>query len=175
LQNEKFFFSFIVFMFFCWFMVLLLFAALICVVASSNWVLTPFGHRLRQCVVQASSVEVWRGNLLLDGKTRFAVPPECHSESSWKRSGSARRGKQQQANITCGSLPCDDWLSNAGSLTPQTWRGFSGDYLVPSLPQNDFGQTLFYFLGLENTNGIARSGPNRVILQPVLTYGNGVF
>ncbi len=55
----------------------------------------------------------------------------------------------------------------------QTFRGFAADYFVPLLPSVNAGQTLFYFIGLENTDEIARHGPNRVILQPVLTFGNG--
>jgi hypothetical protein len=50
-------------------------------------------------------------------------------------------------------------------------------YTVPDTPPaGDKGQTLFWFIGAENTDGLPRhggfSGPNgRTILQPVLTYG----
>jgi hypothetical protein len=78
------------------------------------------------------------------------------------------------ANYTCNALPCNDWMDNAGwQDTTATLRAFSGVYQAPQLPASSAGQTLFYFLGLENTDGLARHGPNRVILQPVLTYGNG--
>jgi hypothetical protein len=53
--------------------------------------------------------------------------------------------------------------------------GFSATYTVPGTPPGDAdnGQTLFYFIGAENTDGTPRHGANgdgRTILQPVLTY-----
>ena len=53
--------------------------------------------------------------------------------------------------------------------------GFSADYLVPATPKaTGPGQTLFYFIGAENTDGVPRHGQpppsGRAILQPVLTY-----
>lgn len=54
--------------------------------------------------------------------------------------------------------------------------GFSTVMSVPSTPAKADAQTLFYFPGAENTDGIPRHGDgnppsSRAILQPVLTYG----
>ena len=82
------------------------------------------------------------------------------------------------SNITCSSLPCNNWIDNAGwqqlkGATPI--GGFSADYLVPATPaKRGPGQCLFYFIGAENTDGQPRHGQpppsGRAILQPVLTY-----
>eukprot|EP00729_Bicosta_minor_P021281 gene21281-12962_t len=72
---------------------------------------------------------------------------------------------------TCDSLPCNNWVDNAGMMT-----GMSSVYSVPETPPNGTGsgQTLFYFIGAENTDGTPRGGQpppsGRAILQPVLTF-----
>ena len=73
---------------------------------------------------------------------------------------------------TCDTLPCNSWIDNAGLWThPQSIGGFSSEYTVPQTPLVSAGQTLFWFIGAENTDGLPRhgnySGPNgRTILQP---------
>jgi len=64
----------------------------------------------------------------------------------------------------------DGWLDNAGYYPPSQVDTFSGDYLVPPDPANDASQVLFYFIGTENF----QSGIQVSILQPVLTWGNGI-
>ena len=83
---------------------------------------------------------------------------------------------------TCATLPCNNWIDNAGyMLDPPDAGPFIGGFStimsVPGTPkQPNGGQTLFYFPGAENTDGTPRTGggspgPDRAILQPVLTYG----
>jgi hypothetical protein len=47
----------------------------------------------------------------------------------------------------------------------------SATYVTPDTPKQPHdSQTLFFFIGAENTNGTARAGTNVAILQPVLTF-----
>ena len=78
---------------------------------------------------------------------------------------------------TCDTLPCNNWIDNAGSMdTSRIIGGMSSTYVVPGTPPKGDtpGQVLFYFIGAENTNGTPRTGQpppsGRAILQPVLTY-----
>ena len=64
------------------------------------------------------------------------------------------------------------WQQSSGA-TPI--GGFSATYNVPATPAaRGPGQTLFYFIGAENTDGQPRHGQpspsGRAILQPVLTF-----
>ncbi len=155
---------------------LLVVVAVLSVAAASEFVATPFGLRLRQCVTTASVVheQAEPGVLLLDRRVRTVVPAVCRTEASWQRAPKTRTAPWGPDNYTCASLPCNDWLDNAGWMDEKaTLRGFAGIYMPPQLPAVSAGQTIFYFLGLENTDDVARHGHNRVILQPVLTYGNG--
>ena len=58
----------------------------------------------------------------------------------------------------------------------KTIGGMSSIMTVPNSPPKGFqpAQTLFYFIGSENTDGMPRHGApppsGRAILQPVLTY-----
>jgi len=69
-----------------------------------------------------------------------------------------------------GGLPADGWLDNAGYYPPGRVSSFDGFYTVPGSPPTDGSQVLFYFIGAENF----QSGVGVTILQPVLTWGNGI-
>ncbi len=76
---------------------------------------------------------------------------------------------------TCDALPCNNWMDNAGSMdTERIVGGMRATYLTPATPLNATAQTLFFFLGAENTDGRPRHGQpppsGRSILQPVLTF-----
>ena len=78
---------------------------------------------------------------------------------------------------TCDSLPCNNWIDTAGYMTGDTLiGGMSSVMTIPKSPPHGFqpAQTLFYFIGSENTDGQPRHGDpppsGRAILQPVLTY-----
>ena len=66
------------------------------------------------------------------------------------------RRRRQAGSITCDSLPCNNWIDNAGWQQPTgatAIGGFSSNYVVPATPKKPWGtgQTLFYFIGAENT------------------------
>ena len=161
-------------------MIVVLFAAF----ALAQFVPTPFGLRRRECVLQlkegeshvheeaGSALRVEGVDSLTNAKTSriVKVPNVCHNEGSWAKQ-LLRAPAWGPNNYTCSSLPCNDWCDNAGFMDGATGnkhlRGFSGDYVAPDLPVNQNNQVLFYFLGLENTDGLGRHGPNRVILQYV--------
>jgi len=64
----------------------------------------------------------------------------------------------------------DGWLDNAGYWPTNYINSFQGNYLVPPNPADDSSQVLFYFIGAENLV----NGQNLSIVQPVLTWGNGI-
>jgi hypothetical protein len=135
---------------------------------------TPFGVRDVGCTLEVphgTFVDEDEHGLLLShplhGTWRHKAPMGC---------GQNNKVPPASSNITCASLPCNNWIDNAGwqqseSSTPI--GGFSAKYLVPATPTKS-GQTLFYFIGAENTDGRPRHGQpppsGRAILQPVLTY-----
>jgi len=137
---------------------------------------TPFGPVEDGCTVEVPHGthvdEDDHGNLVLShpalGTWRHAAPSHCRAPPR----------RPAASNVTCDSLPCNNWIDNAGwqqatGATPI--GGFSANYLVPASPtERGKGQTLFYFLGAENTDGTPRHGQpapsGRAILQPVLTF-----
>jgi hypothetical protein len=151
-----------------------------------NMVITPFGRRLRQCVLEVESgshIHEHGDNLLitreLDGRIissyEHIVPAECHTDGfveKQKQTMAEKRKAQKYQNLGESPVP-DGWLDNAGAY-PLGQAGnishFSGLYTVPGDPAQDNGQVLFYFIGMQDNNY-----PSAVnIIQPVLTWGNGV-
>ena len=141
--------------------------------------ITPFGSVEPGCsleVPHGTHVDEDGEGLILSHPTlgvwRHKAPEHCQSplrERLFSTDGS---------NVTCGSLPCNNWIDNAGWQQPKGATpigGFSATYLVPATPTAKApNQCLFYFLGAENTDGLPRHGQpppsGRAILQPVLTY-----
>jgi len=139
---------------------------------------TPFGERPAECVLEVphgSRVEEHPDGtaaLLItttDGaQYRHATPLTCLKEKASKPMTSSISDCPDR---TCNSLPCNDWIDNAGNMNTTTFIGsMSAQYVTPEGPGRAGDQTLFYFIGAENTNGCPRSGNNLAILQPVLTY-----
>lgn len=145
-------------------------------------VVTPFGVRPRECVLEVPSgsvVEETEGEAVrvtLGGKSWQHTPsPRCQNLSSSYSPASSPDPSCQNPPCTCSALPCNNWIDNAGSMNMQRYiGGMSATYLTPGTPPHDNGQTLFYFIGAENTDGTPRGGQpppsGRAILQPVLTY-----
>lgn len=150
---------------------------------------TPFGMRNAECVVEVPSgtiVEEGDGGLHLThtalGTWFHKTPSTCMSEQSGGNQPERSSGGNQSCNsppCTCDSLPCNNWIDNAGFMLPEGSAfigGMSSIYSVPGTPPSTTGpgQCLFYFIGAENTDGSPRSGQpppsGRAILQPVLTY-----
>jgi len=145
--------------------------------ASTAHVATPFGLVAEGCTLEVphnTLVEELEDGLALShpqlGSWRYRTPVHCGAET-----GAPARASTP---ITCTSLPCNNWIDNAGWQQPAGATpigGFSSKYLVPATPSaRGPGQTLFYFIGAENTDGLPRHGQpppsGRAILQPVLTF-----
>lgn len=124
------------------------------------------------------------------GETLHKVAPVCQEERyqpvqraaprvpTWGEkcdlNSTAQACRCNSAPCTCNSLPCNSWMDNAGFWThPQKIGGMSSVYTAPKSPPTAGGQTQFWFIGTENTDGLPRHGQpgaGRTILQPVLTY-----
>jgi len=152
---------------------------------AQNLVITPFGRRLRQCVLEVESgshVYEHGDNLRitreLNGQVlssyEYVVPAECHTDGfveKQRETMSTKRRANKYKRLGESPVP-DGWLDNAGAY-PLGQAGnishFSGLYTVPGDPASDAGQVLFYFIGMQDNNYAAVN-----IIQPVLTWGNGV-
>jgi len=142
-------------------------------------VLTPFGLRSKDCVIEVPS-----GSTVIPGdadtliiKTPatdtssesvqyFKVPPHCGDDIEGIRQNRIQRRNQESVLIN-GWLDYVGWYPPAGENSLNT---FTSTYVVPNDPQNNKGgQVLFYFIGMQDNDS-----PTAVnILQPVLTWGNG--
>jgi len=139
---------------------------------------TPFGLRPKQCVHRAVgsnvNIKAVKGGVELHhpNGTVFFLPElaECveYDAQIQMERMKQRELRQRHRNNTNG-LPGDGWLDNAGYYPPSTVSSFDGFYTVPGSPGGG-SQVLFYFIGTENF----QSGVGVTILQPVLTWGNGI-
>lgn len=147
-----------------------------------DFLVTPFGMRPRECVLEVPSgavVEETEGETVrvTVGETSWehTPSPRCRNLSTSFSSTGLSDPSCQKPPCTCSALPCNNWIDNAGSMNMKRFiGGMSATYLTPGTPPRDNGQTLFYFIGAENTDGTPRGGQpppsGRAILQPVLTY-----
>jgi hypothetical protein len=131
------------------------------------------GLRPEQCVHEVDSgshikeveggVEVHHRN----GSMRFLPAlEECIQDIAQRMEARSKMGLQ-------GGLPrlgADGWLDNAAYTPTKNVQEFTADYTVPQNPPSDTGQVLFYFIGSENFQTTVKVS----ILQPVLTWGNGL-
>ena len=154
---------------------------------------TPFGMRHKECIIEAPSgatVDENATHLIVTdtaGVVTTHLPhSKCTSTAStatlpsphFPTTATTPTNTDPSCNsppCTCNALPCNNWIDNAGSMDlKQIIGGMSATYLTPQTPHNSSGQTLFYFIGAENTNGTPRQGQpppsGRAILQPVLTF-----
>jgi len=149
---------------------------------AQNLVITPFGRRLRQCVLEVESgshIYEHGDNLRITRESGssydFVVPAECHTDGfveMQKEKMAMKKRRANRKNLGLDPVP-DGWLDNAGAY-PLGQAGnishFSAIYTTPGDPASDQGQVLFYFIGMQDNNY-----PSSVnIVQPVLTWGNGV-
>jgi len=138
--------------------------------AVSALIPTPFGLRPEQCHHKVPS----GSRLENTGEGVFVQPPNAEGYLlpalkecvDFNMEYLHSRSLQKRPN----ALWQDGWLDNAGYYPPTQVEKFTGDYLVPPDPKNDASQVLFYFIGTENF----QSGIQVSILQPVLTWGNGI-
>jgi hypothetical protein len=141
--------------------------------------LTPFGLRPAACVLEVESgatIEEVEGGVKVTTKIngllheRFvASAPECHQDNIVPRYLAMK--KHPHHEIGAGEI--NGWLDNAGWYPPageNNLLSFTSTYTIPGNPPDPTGQVLFYFIGTQDN-----AYPNAVnILQPVLTWGNGV-
>ena len=156
--------------------------------AQATFVATPFGLRHKDCILEvpngATVDQDDVGVRITDVNGVTTSHPPCTNPTPPTIENSVRTRRAvhhtdpscNEPPCTCTTLPCNNWIDNAGSMDVATpIGGMSATYLTPSTPMNGTKQqTLFFFIGAENTDGIPRHGQpppsGRAILQPVLTY-----
>jgi len=159
--------------------------SLFSVLAYTEIVITPFGPRPSECVLEVPS-----GSYVIPGEgdqlvinipaigdqpeqvKYYKAPPHCGDDISAiieKRAMKRSFRSQPPSNVseTNGWLDYVGWYPPAGQ---NNLVSFTSTYVVPENPGNANGkQVLFYFIGMQDNDS-----PNAVnILQPVLTWGNG--
>ena len=173
---------------------LFIFAGLLSVATAADWLIVPGGHRRAECVHGVSNnahVEAHPDGssaILVTtpegASSRHEVAAICHTAESWRHpdAGQAKQriiGSPPSCNVspcTCDALPCNNWIDNAGYFEMTKGIGaMNAQYVTPGTPRTpNNNQTLFYFIGAENTDGLPRHGnpppSGRAILQPVLTF-----
>jgi len=139
-------------------------------------VITPYGVRPKACVIELESGDLYQEvpegvkiSSKVDGVVheRIIVPaPECHQDNIVERLKTRHQQKQS------GAFPINGWLDNAGWYPPTGENNvyqFTSTYTIPGNPAQNAGQVLFFFIGTQDNDAAAVN-----ILQPVLTWGNGL-
>jgi len=141
--------------------------------------ITPFGIRPAACVLEVesgSTIEEVEEGVKVTTKIngiiheKIVVPaPECHEDNIVPKYLAMK--KERHAEV--GAFPINGWLDNAGWYPPtgeNNLYSFTSTYTIPGNPPDPVGQVLFFFIGMQDN-----AYPTAVnILQPVLTWGNGV-
>mmetsp|Transcript_82231 Transcript_82231/g.167499 ORF Transcript_82231/g.167499 Transcript_82231/m.167499 type:complete len:306 (-) Transcript_82231:71-988(-) len=169
---------------------LLIVALIACVGwASATEKLTPLGPRPAQCVHRVpagSHIEPVDGGVWVHAPdmTHTWLPelPECVEDMKLRakamRAGAALRNSslfaaaEKMGEIVPSPESALGWLDYTTYVPPSTQHlaTFTGYYTVPGNPSDTTGdEVLFYFIGTENINQ-----QDVAILQPVLTWGNGL-
>jgi hypothetical protein len=111
---------------------------------------TPFGE-----VADGCTVSVPHGTHVEEGTDGLLLSHPTLGEWEHKRPAHCTSLPSRAAPVTCSSLPCNNWIDNAGWMQPNATRpigGFSATYSVPATPSaRGPGQTLFYFIGVRDT------------------------
>jgi len=136
-------------------------------------VLTPYGPRPKACVLEVPSgsriIEEEGGVRVrhADGEFFYAAAQECHEDNAVGKYLEAKEKKQVPGLGTVnGWLDYTGWYPPAGE---NNLDSFTSTYTVPGNPTSNTGQVLFYFIGIQDN-----AYPSVNILQPVLTWGNGL-
>jgi len=152
----------------------------------SDVMITPFGIRPRQCILQVPS-----GSHIYDDhpdglrvvspvpdsdrteETIHVVDPICHQDNIVEKMMN-RRKRRAGADSGADAFPINGWLDYGGWYPPSGQNNldsFVSTYTTPGDPSLPNGsEVLFYFIGMQNN-----AYPLAVnIVQPVLTWGNGV-
>jgi len=161
---------------------ILLFAALVSCIQDDK-VLTPYGYRPRQCVMEVPSGSLV-GTDPATGKLRvesplgestvvkmFDSPPECAEDIQDIYTRMVLKKKMKPTNATA-PFPINGWLDYTGWYPPtgqSNLQKFTSTYTIPNNPTTSTPQTLFYFIGMQDNDNSEYLN----IIQPVLTWGNG--
>jgi len=143
----------------------------------TDFVLTPHGYRYPECVLQVPSgakvtedgpnlkisLPLEAGQLAATEKL-YAVPKSCQTDIQ-----DIKRIMASNNN----SININGWLDYGGWYPPGSQsdlHSFTSTYTIPQDPTDKTGgQTLFYFIGMQDNDSPAYLN----IIQPVLTWGNG--
>jgi len=164
-------------LFICLF-IAVVFSAEITTIDGVDYVLTPYGYRLKQCVMEVPSGSFVSPDV--NGKLRvespvgsstvvksFEVPAECDEDLN--RLYKERVMRAQSNNV---GFPINGWLDYGGWYPPSkqsNLQKYTSTYTIPNNPTTATPQTLFYFIGMQDN-----AQPSYLnIIQPVLTWGNG--
>jgi len=142
------------------------------VLSQAKLVPTPFGLRPEICVTR----DVPSGSRIEEGEEAVLIyhpTGEIHKIPKHQECIDYHNDWLLNTNISkVGPRANDGWLDNAYWYPPAAdqVKSFTGNYLVPPNPQTNSNQVLFYFIGAVNY----QSTVVETILQPVLTWGNGL-
>jgi len=138
-------------------------------------VLTPFGYRPEECVLQVptGATVTPNGKELLIRIPATETTPESLSTYLAPDVCSNDIEDIYNKNVLKAPTETNGWLDYVGWYPPNgenNLKSFTSTYVVPNDPVNNQGsQVLFYFIGMQDND--APSAVN--IVQPVLTWGNG--
>jgi len=145
----------------------------------SKIILTPFGYRDEDCVLQldndAHVKSLPNGKLEIRTGTIVHIHspnPKCGNDIQQIKTNYEAKRKFEKSSVKDKNGLKDGWLDYAGWYPPtgeSNLNSFTSTYTVPGTPPSSDGQTLFYFIGMQDNDD-----PSAVnIVQPVLTWGNG--
>eukprot|EP01103_Thecamoeba_quadrilineata_P016597 TRINITY_DN5584_c0_g1_i1.p1 TRINITY_DN5584_c0_g1~~TRINITY_DN5584_c0_g1_i1.p1 ORF type:complete len:306 (-),score=42.73 TRINITY_DN5584_c0_g1_i1:188-1069(-) len=137
---------------------------------ASKLIPTPFGLRPEICVTRGlpsgSRIEEVEDGINIHHPSGDIQKLPKHQECiDFHNNWMVSRGNRTRVGSTL-----DGWLDDASWTPPYDINSFTGYYQVPDSPPNGSGQILFYFIGVQNF----QSNYEVTILQPVLTWGNGL-
>ncbi|WP_116136495.1 hypothetical protein [Trinickia diaoshuihuensis] len=137
----------------------------------SGYVVTPFGFFHPSCVHAIGRGQVLRFDGSIERADGTIVPVRACGYPSYGRQGGriepggSRWGPGLPIPGLAGASPgADGWLEASWFNDKAPFGGIAAKWLVPSAPDADVGQVLYYFPGLEDYENIV------TILQPVLGW-----
>jgi len=124
-----------------------------------GYVVTPFGYYHSSCVRQLAEGDVLKSDELviqhadgaLDGMRACAYP-------HYTASGEAIAADAKDPSIE------HSWIDGAYAETKTSYGGLITKWTVPPAPKSHDGQTIYFFPGLEDYDGV------KTIIQPVLGW-----
>ncbi|EAR82998.1 hypothetical protein TTHERM_01043150 (macronuclear) [Tetrahymena thermophila SB210] len=133
------------------------------IIDGEEYVHTPFGLMLRECVQNVPSgsyiQETEDGVLITHGQRNFSKRLERNEKCI--KNDLTRKQRE--------SVKYDGWIDSASWDIPENTKlsKFESFYSVPSTPLGKNDQYIYYFIGAQNNDN---SGSGLSIIQPVLSY-----